>query len=71
MSVSVYPNPTTEMLNIQVNETIKQVTVYNMQGRKLIQDTSSALNVASLPAGIYLLEVLTVKGTASTKFVKK
>lgn len=71
VSVSVYPNPTTEMLNIQVNETIKQVTVYNMQGRKLIQDASSALNVASLPAEIYLLEVLTVKGTASTKFVKK
>lgn len=68
---SVYPNPANDVLNIQTNETIKQVIIYNMQGRKLIQDASSVLNIASLSSGIYLVELQTTNGTSSVKFIKK
>lgn len=68
---SVYPNPANDVLNIQTNETIKQVTVYNMQGRKLIQEASSVLNITSLSSGVYLVELQTTNGTSSVKFIKK
>ncbi len=71
VNFSVYPNPANEVLNVLTNETIKQITIYNMQGQKLIQNTSSVLNIASLSSGMYLLELQTTNGTSSVKFIKK
>src|SRR5690554_7001290 len=68
---SIYPNPATDILNIQTNEEIKQVVVYNIQGRKLIQEATSVLNITTLSSGMYLLELHTANGTATIKFVKK
>lgn len=69
---SFYPNPVQDLLNIQTEEQIKEVTVYNMQGRKVLQSKATfSLNVSSLEPEMYLLEVRTEKGTSVVKFVKK
>lgn len=64
-AVSVYPNPTTKQLNVQLGEGEKSMlSVYNMQGQKVIETEvlgAKAINLDFLPAGIYQL-LLDVEG---------
>jgi len=72
IKVNVYPNPTSDVLNINTTENINNVIVYNLSGQKVLQtNTQPTVNVSSLNAGVYLLEVQTEKGTGIMKFVKK
>lgn len=67
-----YPNPAGDWLTIETDKTIKEVAVYNMQGRKVLQSkATSFLNVSVLNPGIYLLEVRTDKGASAVKLIKK
>ena len=71
VSVSVYPNPASDILNIQTAETITNVTAYNIAGQKVLQANTQTVNVSALKAGVYILKVETLKGSATLKFVKK
>jgi len=58
----VYPNPATESIHIQWNETIdlSGVELRDLSGRRLIQENfisekKYTLNVSALPSGVYLL----------------
>ncbi len=71
----VYPNPTNGLLQIKMpqNEKLASVTVWDMKGEvKLSSYTPNlSLNVSSLPSGIYLLAIRTIKGQVSRcRFVK-
>lgn len=59
---SVYPNPATDILyiNVPVENT---VALLNLQGQVLMTErNTNTINVASLPAGIYLLRVTSESG---------
>ena len=71
VSVSVYPNPASDILNIQTAESITNVTAYNIAGQKVLQANTQTLNVSALKSGVYILKVETTKGSATLKFVKK
>lgn len=71
VSVSVYPNPASDILNIQTTESITNVTAYNIAGQKVLQVSTQTINVSSLKTGVYILKVETTKGSATLKFVKK
>jgi minor extracellular serine protease Vpr len=64
--VSVYPNPTNSMLNIDGME-IKSYKVFDMQG-KLVQRAdahhSSQINIENLQSGVYLLQLVNEKNHA-------
>lgn len=71
-SISVYPNPTNNILNINSTEQINAVSVLSLDG-KLIKTSSNktSISVVELPVGIYLIQVETPKGFAYQKFVKE
>lgn len=71
IEANVYPNPTSDILNIQTAETITNVMAYNISGQIVLQSNTQTLNVSALKAGVYILKVETVKGSATLKFVKK
>ncbi len=71
VSVSVYPNPTSDILNIQTAESITNVTAYNIAGQKVLRANTQTINVSNLKTGVYVLKVETAKGSATLKFVKK
>lgn len=66
--LSVFPNPTNDVLNVQTSGTwIEDITLMTTMGQVLVQKMNVSaeqanLNVADLPAGIYLLSVKTDKG---------
>jgi len=71
IEANVYPNPTSDILNIQTAESITNVTAYNIAGQKVLQANTQTINVSNLKTGVYVLKVETTKGTATLKFVKK
>ena len=73
IDISHYPNPTNNFLFIEMNEEIKQVEVFDINGRviKKIPSTVKFIDVKDLSKGVYLLSLLTKKGRFARKFVKR
>jgi hypothetical protein len=76
-NISVYPNPTRDILNIQSNSTtIKNVEIYDIQGRRIIDipadgQTSLNMNISSYKSGIYFVKINTVGGSVTRKIIKR
>ncbi|MCA6363371.1 MAG: choice-of-anchor I family protein [Bacteroidetes bacterium] len=73
-SLTVYPNPFNEMIQVKSDESISKITVLDMQG-KIISTTypySTHVMIESimLPAGMYILEVETGSGISRKQMIK-
>jgi hypothetical protein len=69
---SVYPNPTQGILNINTEEQLKKIEVYNYIGQKVIESTQLQINATQLNSGMYLLKVYGENGKVGVKrFIKK
>ena len=71
---SVYPNPVVNTLNIQTADAVQNVTVYDVLGKVVMNVNpgvvSPSLDMSSLNAGVYLVNV-TINGTSkSVKVIK-
>lgn len=74
-SVQLFPNPTSDMLNISADRPISQVAIFNMLGQKVmektINSTQSQLNVSALKTGVYILQTTTDGTQENINFIKK
>ena len=74
-NVSLYPSPAQNELTISAENTIQNVTVYNVLGRKVqsfnVNATSKKLDVSSLSTGIYILKYTANNVVGSMKFIKE
>jgi hypothetical protein len=70
--ITMYPNPTNSILNIQTEEQIKAITARDLYGRTTVIKAISAnsFDVSALSTGIYLIEVRTAHGFFREKFIK-
>jgi hypothetical protein len=68
---SVFPNPVTNSFTIQLKENIqlKKVSIYNSLGQFIKSSKRLTTNTSNLTKGIYVLKIVTDKGTASKKLV--
>lgn len=70
--VTVYPNPTTDVLYVEAADEVKMVAVYGMSGNLLAQAHMAAVDVRHLACGIYLYSVQLADGSVVYgKFVKR
>lgn len=72
--VSVYPNPTSDVLNVDTpsNVDVNSVALYDLLGKKVNANfNNGTINMSALSEGVYLLEVKTSAGTLTQKIVKK
>ena len=70
-TLRVYPNPTKDILNVQSAMPIKQVALYNMEGKIVLVETMPTIDLSSLPAGVYTLVIHLVNGhTLIEKVIK-
>jgi bacillolysin len=73
-TVSLYPNPTKEVLNIETNSATKlNYSVINYLGQvvKTGSVENNSINVSNLNAGIYILEVNDGQKSVTKKFIKE
>ncbi|SKB92050.1 Por secretion system C-terminal sorting domain-containing protein [Soonwooa buanensis] len=70
--VSIYPNPTTEVLNVSAGSKVSAVEVFDMMGRKVSDATlvDGKVDVKNLTKGAYVLKVTAEAGSTSHKFIK-
>ena len=74
INITVYPNPSTEVITIDSPLIIKGIKAVNLLGQVMIVQNgySNNLNVSGLKAGIYILKINQENGVISTKrFIKK
>ena len=62
VSYNIYPNPATNIITIESSKAVKQLTVFNTNGKKVLQAYTNNLNVSTLPNQVYLLEILLENG---------
>jgi hypothetical protein len=75
--VDVYPNPATDEVtldwNITSGDNLREVTVYDINGRVVLKESVSpnvinqSIDIASLEAGMYMIEVSNGEFTATEK----
>ncbi len=74
-SVSVFPNPVSDILNITSKGSIKTVQVYDVQGRLtdtfLKDEEKTTINLSNKKTGAYFVKIFTDKGVKVEKVVKK
>lgn len=67
---TVYPNPARNSINIQLNEEIKAITIYSIEGREMKTTNQSQVDISDLASGVYFMKVTTNNGIGSKKFIK-
>jgi len=72
--LSVYPNPSNSVVNIEVTNNISQVVVYNYLGQVVYENNVNGaqtltLNVRNYEAGAYLVKFVTREGESIAKKV--
>ena len=71
MNVTMYPNPTTGLLNIE-GEGVVRVEVYDLGGRRVMSvEHVRSIDMSALPSGVYYVRVALADGVAVEKVVKK
>lgn len=74
--VLIYPNPTNSLFTINV-ENLKQVSVYDINSRKIITKQNNTglnkmiINLKNQPSGTYLIEITAADGKISRKIQKQ
>ena len=70
--ITMYPNPTSDFLNIKSDQKISKIEIYDMSG-KLVQTSkmnNEKVSVSKLPKGNYLIKLQTENGVVNSKFIK-
>lgn len=70
---NIYPNPTTDILNIELKEnlTLEKVLIYNTSGQLVKETFEKTINVSGFSKGFYNVQVLTNQGKATKKIIIK
>lgn len=61
--LTVYPNPATDLVTLEAEKEIRQIQLYNIQGKQMmwqtdINEKKTEINVDHCPPGIYLVRVV-------------
>jgi len=71
ISVSIFPNPTSDILTIQTQEEVKSIKIYNVNGKLVLKQKENSVNLDNFEGGTYTVLVETQNGIAQKTFVKK
>ena len=71
-SLKIYPNPTTNEVTIESNSKIDKVEVYDLTGKKIMQNKTNKIYLEVFPKGVYILKIYPEKGLPiEKKIIKK
>jgi len=72
-NIRIFPNPTIDMLNIESNIAIDQISIKNILGaiQSINKTNTSIIDLGSFANGIYFIEIKTAQGTLISKVIKQ
>lgn len=68
----IFPNPVKEILNIQTDKNVENITILDVNGRKISEQKSDSkmVNVKSFPKGTYFILITSDNKKSVLKFIK-
>lgn len=71
-TLNIFPNPVKNQLNLQGDEKINRLEIFNINGAMVfsLNKVSNQVDVSSLSNGIYILRVNTESGSSHLRFIK-
>lgn len=73
--VKLYPNPTSNVLNIESVGTIQNIAIFNVLGQEVMNKSANesllSIDVSGLNAGVYVIKTVIDGTVSSTKFIKE
>ncbi len=71
LRINLYPNPTTDMVNVNGNVEVKSLILYNISGQRLRTSNDNSMDVSDLQKGLYIINVETSNETISKRLIKR
>lgn len=70
---TLYPNPTSDVLNIETKQTISKIEIFDLSGKLLKSESGKdkKITVSQLAKGMYLIKLYTENGVVTSKFIKR
>lgn len=68
--VEIYPNPTTDKVQLNSNFTIDKIEIYNALGSKVSETQSSIVDLSKQASGMYFLKIYSNSNIISKKVIK-
>ena len=70
-SISIYPNPASEIITLTSSAKIVEVRILDLSGKELGSYNSNVISVDHLSNGTYVLSIQTEQGSISKRFIKE
>ncbi|MGV8916033.1 MAG: T9SS type A sorting domain-containing protein [Kaistella sp.] len=69
---TLYPNPTSDILNIETQQKISKIEIFDLSGKlvKSVDGKAKNVSVSNLTNGMYLIKLYTENGVVNSKFIK-
>jgi Concanavalin A-like lectin/glucanases superfamily/Secretion system C-terminal sorting domain/Purple acid Phosphatase, N-terminal domain len=67
LKATIYPNPTSDNFSIEMENEVKSVEIYSIQGHKVMTSNSKDINVSNLSKGMYLVRIEDSNNAVSTQ----
>ena len=69
--IFIYPNPIQDFLNLESQQPLETVKIYNLQGQLIKEDTNRSVDVSQLTTGLYFIQLSVEGKTVTKKFIKE
>ena len=69
-SLTIYPNPTKDVVQIESGNPIDNIEVFNILGRKVLTTSNPMIDLSAQPSGIYLFKIYSGSSTTNRKVIK-
>ena len=73
--ISIFPNPTTGIINLTINESPVNITIFDITGKIVkhltLNSNYSTIDISNQPNGIYIIEVSNDEFIKTQKIIKK
>ena len=66
-SITIYPNPAENVINISCPNQINNVTIFNFVGQTVYNGNSIRINTANFDAGVYIIRIETTESSTTEK----
>lgn len=73
IEVNIYPNPASDIVNINTSRKIEEITIYNASGIiiETFSEYTKTININKYPKGTYFIYTQTAEGNAVNKLIVK
>lgn len=71
LDVVLYPNPVKDVLHVRLENEVKSIEIYSIEGKKVLEATDVQVDMSALKSGVYFVRIEDEQQGVSTKRILK